>query len=81
MATIFCNVEADIDDDLIKKFPEDFDFDSMMKKICEDAGVSVVHDKMTGVDALGNYRLKVGKQSICQKYCWYLNTNGAIGTL
>ncbi|GFN88133.1 gdnf-inducible Zinc finger protein 1 [Plakobranchus ocellatus] len=58
MATIFCNVEADINDDFINRFPKDFDFDGMLRKISEDAGVSIVHDKYIGVDTFVNYRLK-----------------------
>lgn len=41
MATVFSNVEADIADDLITKFPQEFDFDSMLRKVCEDAGVAI----------------------------------------
>ncbi|RUS78347.1 hypothetical protein EGW08_013898 [Elysia chlorotica] len=60
MDTIFCNVEADIDDYLIMKFPKDFDFDSMLKRVCNDAGVSVVDldENMKGVSPSKNYRLK-----------------------
>ena len=68
MATIFCNVEADIDDELIKKFPKEFNFDLMMKRICEDAGVSVVHENMEGVSPFVNYRLKVRKLFLFQPF-------------
>ncbi|KAH9487515.1 hypothetical protein Btru_073836 [Bulinus truncatus] len=55
MATVFSNVQADIADDLISRFPQEFDFEAMLKKVCEDAGVAIdpVMEKAdNGEDAL-----------------------------
>ncbi|KAK6975712.1 hypothetical protein BgiMline_022091 [Biomphalaria glabrata] len=41
MATVFSNVQADISDELISKFPPEFDFDALLRKICDYAGVSI----------------------------------------
>ena len=59
MATVFANVEADIAEDLVGRFSKDFDFDSMLKKVCEDAGVVVVNKSGDGGFKIGRYRLKV----------------------
>ncbi|XP_005106982.1 uncharacterized protein LOC101859265 [Aplysia californica] len=59
MANIFVNVEADIADDLVGRFCQDFDFDAMLRKVCEDAGVVVVVNNVgAGAYKLGRYRLK-----------------------
>ncbi|XP_067661206.1 GDNF-inducible zinc finger protein 1-like [Haliotis asinina] len=41
MTRIFSNVVADIDKDLQGKFPTDFDYHAMVKKVSEDAGVEI----------------------------------------
>ena len=60
MVSIFANVEADINEDLIGKFSQDFDFELMLQKVCEEAGVVVVSNMdEEGKHKISRYRLKV----------------------
>lgn len=59
MATVFSNVEADIAGDLVSRFPQEFDFDAMLRKVCEDAGVVIVDTARDGCDSSAKYRLQV----------------------
>ncbi|CAG5129724.1 unnamed protein product [Candidula unifasciata] len=58
MAAVFSHVEADIADDLLKRFPQEFDFDAMLRKVCEDAGVSIVDKSDARGNASTKYRLQ-----------------------
>ncbi|XP_059154133.1 zinc finger and BTB domain-containing protein 24-like [Physella acuta] len=89
MATVFSNVEADIADDLITKFPQEFDFDSMLRKVCEDAGVAIDptmnkpkngEDMSIVLDKPAKYRLKGLWFSMEKAYKHLVTTLALYGT-
>ena len=56
MSVIFSSVVADLANDLIMRFPPDFDFKSMLTKVSEDAGVCIKFEKSVGGSC---YKLQV----------------------
>ena len=41
MVAVFCRVSVDISPDFIDNFPSEFDFEGMLKRICDDVGVVI----------------------------------------